>query len=186
MESIKQHSTALFLIGLLVIIKFALLPVLQWQENTIASNALLEKRLVKSAYAIANKEQMQSTLTKSSKQLSQLNKTVFNYQATNNFKLAQQKQLESLFEQHKVAITSIVWQAPVPLNQWQLNKFQIQLRVKGTVTAMQKIHAVLESQPQWIATEDYNFRVDKRRQNRLGKLSGRIALNYFVKMKNAN
>jgi len=182
-QQLNQHSKALLLITVLILMKFIVLPIIQWQETTLTTNTLLEKRLSKSAYAINNKIQMQQVLKQSTVKLSELEQLIYEYQLTNRFRLSQQKQLETLFEEYKIEITNLVWQAPVALTNWQISQHEVKLRIKGSLTNLQKLQAVLESKPQWLANNSFSYRLEKRRKNNLGNFSGRTSLTLYMKNK---
>ena len=71
-QQLQQHSNALLLISALIVVKFIVMPTVEWQDDTLVSNALLEKRLNKSAFAIDKKTQMHQMLPQSTNQLNQL------------------------------------------------------------------------------------------------------------------
>ena len=71
-QQLQQHSNALLLISALIVVKFIVMPTVEWQDDTLVSNALLEKRLNKSAFAIDKKTQMQQMLAQSTNQLKKI------------------------------------------------------------------------------------------------------------------
>ena len=180
MESLKKHSAALTFIAILIVLKFAVMPIYQWQQSTVANNALLDKRLTKSEFAIQNKQEMKAALTQLKKETDKIKEVVFSYQVTNKFQLAQQKRIESAFEDSKIQITNLSWQLPIQLHDWGLIQYEIKLRVNGEVIDMQKLQQNIESGDKWFDTSEFHFRLDKRRENRLGKASGRMSVKLYM------
>jgi len=183
MAALKQHALALSLIALLVLIKFVIIPTLAWQELTISSNQLLQQRLNKSSYALNNEIQMQSDLIEITAQLLKIKAILFNYQSKSRFQLTEQKKLESLFEQHNIEITRLAWKLELPLPQWQVVQHEIRFDIKGLVVDLQKLQATLDSRVQWYNNDDFNFKFDKRRGNKLGKVTGRMTIKLYMKEK---
>ena len=182
-QQLQQHSNALLLISALIVVKFIVMPTVEWQDDTLVSNALLEKRLNKSAFAIDKKTQMQQMLAQSTNQLKKIQQLTFDHQATNRFQLNQQKYFEALFEEFQIEITQLVWQAAIPRNQWLLTQYEVKLRIKGALVNLQKLQAALESQPQWFASNSFNYRLEKLRKNNLGKVTGRMSITMYMQQK---
>jgi len=183
MESIKQYALALSFIALLILVKFVVVPVYQWQQETISSNDSLELRLTKSSYALNNKDEMKAALAKTSEKLSKIKSVLFNYQTKSKFQLAQQKKLELLFERHNIDISKVTWQLAVPLPTWQIIRYEVRFDIQGQVADLQKLQVTLDSQSKWYNNDNFNFRLDTRRDNNLGKASGRLSLKLYMQEK---
>jgi hypothetical protein len=183
MESLKKHRLALVFIALLILTKWLIVPLYDWQQSTLASNNALAQRLAKSAYALENQQQTAATLAAQTKLLEQAENALFNYQAANSFQLAQQKVIEGIFATYQMDISRLAWQIPVPLTALPLTEYEMKLRFTGKATALSKLLSTLNSQNQWFTFDDFQFRFDKRRDKRLGEFDGRISIKMYMREK---
>jgi hypothetical protein len=183
MESLKKHRLALVFIALLILAKWLIVPLYDWQQSTLASNNALAQRLAKSAYALENQQQTAATLAAQTKLLEQAENALFNYQATNSFQLAQQRLIESIFATYDMQITQLAWQIPVPLTSLPLTEYEMKLRFTGRATALAKLLSTLNSQEQWFTFDNFQFRFDKRRVKRLGGFDGRMSIKLYMREK---
>jgi hypothetical protein len=183
MESLKKHYLSLIVIILLAAIKFAVIPLLNWQNEMILSNSLLTKKLFKSSQAIDNQDLYQLELSKIEQQLNQGEQLFFNYTPQSLFQLTQQKNIEQLFNQHNIKINGFRWKVPQTKKQWQLILNEVKISFKGTVIDLQQLQMSLESQKQWFDNYDFNYTLDVRHEKRLGKVSGRMSLKLYMREK---
>ena len=183
MESLKKHRLALGFIALLILIKWLIVPLYDWQQSTLQSNNTLAQRLAKSAYALKNQQQTAATLVAQTTLLEQAENALFNYQAANSFQLAQQKVIESIFATYQMQISHLDWQIPVPLTSLPLTEYELKLRFTGKASALAKLLSTLNSQDQWFTFDNFQFRFDKRRDKRLGEFDGRMSIKMYMREK---
>ena len=183
MGSLKKHRLALGFIALLIVIKWLIVPIYEWQQTTLASNNALVQRLAKSAYALENQGQTAATLATQTTLLEQAENALFTYQAVNSFQLAQQKTIEQFFVNYQMEISRLAWQIPVPLTTVALTEYEMKVRFTGKVTALAKLLSALNSQDKWLSFDDFQFRFDKRRDKRLGEFDGRMSIKMYMRDK---
>ncbi|MFT5755299.1 MAG: hypothetical protein ACI9LM_000006 [Alteromonadaceae bacterium] len=181
MDSIKKHYPALFVIALLICVKFVIVPLFDWQNEMITTNALLTKRLVKSSAVIDNQALFQSQLSKMDKQLEKGEQLFFANSPQSLFQLAQQKKLEQLFTQHNMTINGLRWKVPITKKNWRLILNEVRFTFKGSVADLQQLQMTLESQVQWYDNYNFNYTLDERHEKKLGQVSGRMSLKLYMR-----
>lgn len=180
MNELKQHALMLWLIALLVIIKFLLMPIFTWQAQLIADNTYLEKKQQKVANVLNsnnNGEQLAKQLTNT---LQQANKMFFPFQTAASFKLTQQKNLEALLSKYELKSQNIGWQVSSLLKKIAVTRYSMQVRFTGKATDVIDFIAALEAQQQRIEINDFNFNIKGQRKKSLGRINGRVTLYFYV------
>ena len=179
MESLKQYSLLLSVMAFLLLLKFAVVPLYEWQNEQLQRNMLLQKQLSKAKGAVESLESNQDSLMKTDMRLTMADQLVYPKTDNNAFQLVQQQRLEQLFGQHEIVIESLGWETPVSLPQWQLMQHEVFIRFKGRTDNMRKLHMALESQPQWQDLNWLNYRLRNQSATTLGRVSGGMRLRLY-------
>ncbi|WP_281556604.1 hypothetical protein [Thalassomonas sp. RHCl1] len=179
-QVIKQYGLLLSLLVFLLIVKFIIVPIYEWQQQTQATNALLSHRLQKSTFALDNRNEIARLVQNTQEQLIAAENLFFDYEDENAFQLNQQQWLEKQFELHNIAVSNIGWQTAVPLDSLGLSQHEVQVSFKGNAFDIQKIQVFFESQAKWIEFVDFNYRFGRRRGSKLSDISGRMSLRFHM------
>jgi len=178
MAELKQHAWLLSLVALLLIVKFIIVPIFDWQDMKLAKIILLEKKQAK----------IDNVLTKKSNNvnadldltLAQANKIFFSFQPSAAFKLEQQKMLESMLEKHKVKPINIGWKTSTFFEQLQITRYPLNVQFTGKTIDIIKFLTAIEAKENRIEIESLNLSIKGQRTNTLGRVNGSITLNFFM------
>ncbi|MBQ4849237.1 hypothetical protein [Pseudoalteromonas sp. MMG012] len=130
-KELEQHVLLVSIMLFLIVTKFLLVPVIEWQNSIIASNAILSKKL--------SKEQSVLKREKNNVELSQLldevlldaNKAVFPMAQEVTFKLDTQQLLEQKLTVGGLSLDRISWQPAIFFEDAKLRKYLIDAQVSG-------------------------------------------------------
>ena len=176
-----KQKQLLLIVLVLVIVKFAIVPVYEWQNLTISENNSSNLRLVKSNLVIEQLDKMQASVNSMQAKKNDLQTLFFQHKGSNAFQLEQQQWLEKIFESSELEVKNIGWSVPLPRKEWQLIQHGVQVNFSGNIINLIKVKRQIESQEKWIGISKFNFRFDKKRPERLQATSGRITLNFYMR-----
>jgi len=176
-----KHKQLLWLLFILITIKFIILPVYDWQNTIISDNNANYLRLAKSNLVIEQLEQVKASVNTMRARKMELETLFFEHKNPNTFQLEQQQWLEKIFEGNNLEVRNIGWSVPLPIQEWQLVQYGVQVSFSGNIINLIKVEELLESQEKWIDVSQFNFRFNKKRPERLQATSGRVTLNFYMR-----
>ncbi|NTS76912.1 hypothetical protein HR060_08515 [Catenovulum sp. SM1970] len=180
MAELKKYEGLLYVLLALLFLKFVYVPVIEWQDRLIAKNYLEQKKIIKSQFAIDNQALIVASLDKMQQKREVLTELLFDFKKDNVFQLEQQQWLEQVFEKHEVEISNLGWQASESIQRWNVIQHQVDIRFKGKVIDVKKIHLLINSQSKWVDLSEFNFRFSKKRKSNLGQITGRMTLYFYT------
>lgn len=176
-----SRTDLIIILGLLLCSKFIFVPIYEWQLQTMSENEFKLKKLNKSNFAINNLEQLSVDLINMQLKKDSLQPLLFDYTAENVFQLKQQQWLESLFSEKNITLTNVGWQVQVPINDWEMIQHQVKVSFSGNASDLQQLHALLESQSEWVEIIEFNHRFGRKRAEKLGEISGYMTLRFYMR-----
>lgn len=181
MKEIKEHKLLIVILFFLLAAKFIVVPVFSWQSESIEEISLLAKRINKSDSAVQNLPDIKLQLEVMDANLSILSQHFFAYEEENSFQLKQQKWLEQQLAANNLTVLNLGWQPLLPLKKWQLLKHEVQLHFSGETLDLQSFLLDLEMQQRWINNHNFNYRFEQFDDKKLGKMTGRITLRFYMR-----
>jgi len=185
MAELKEHAWLLALLTLLLVAKFIIVPIYQWQDTALSEINLLEKKQGKISKVLKGKDDTTKLKYDLEAALQQTDGLIFPFQADAKFKLNQQKMLESLLSKHNLTIQHVGWQVARSKDSLLLISYPIFIRFSGKTTDVVKFLAAIEMNPQRIGVEEFNFSFKRQSDKALGRINGSVTLMLFME-KEAN
>lgn len=179
METLKQKPYLITLLVLLVAMKFIVMPIIEWQNNKQVELQLSDKRLAKSQFAIANQDAIQPLIEKLQEQVQRTTVRLYPHQNENAFKLAQQKELETLVSDLGLKVNGIGWLNST-ITDNGIIQYQMQLNVSGDGVKIPQLFAAIEGGKHWIAVDDFNIAFRRQSKTNIGESNARMTLNYYM------
>jgi hypothetical protein len=180
-EKLSPYRYYLITVSILIVIKFVFMPIIQWQNSLLADIALLKNKSSKIELLLNNQhetEQLLSTYTAVLKPMAH----IFNEKRPeSDFKLAQQKWLESLMEKHGISIKNTSWQLVSTIESPKVKQFQLKVNFSGKTEDLRRIMQSLESQTPLVYVNDFLINIKKQSKTRLGSVSGSLTLHFYMK-----
>jgi len=180
MAELKQHSWLIVIVVMLVIAKFIVVPVINWQDTIIADINLLTKKQAKITRVLAQEDE-NTELDLKLKALLEVSDELFVVTKNeSSFKLEQQKMLETLLINHKLKSQNIGWQTPQLLTSLALTRYPIQLRFTGKTSDVIEFTALLENQKQLIEIDTFSYSFKGQNEKLLGQITASLILNLYA------
>jgi len=183
MGELKQHTLLLAFLALLLFAKFIIVPIYTWQDQQLADIGLLEKKQAKIS-AVLNAQNKVAQLNKElDTALKQTENLIFPYQKDANFKLNQQKMLETLLEQFNLTVQHVGWQVARSNKNALFISYPILIRFSGKTDQVVQFLAAAEMNTQRIEVNALNFTFKGQRKDALGRIKGSVTLMLFMEKK---
>ena len=183
MAELKEHAWLLALIALLLIAKFIIVPIYQWQDKQQAEISLLAKKQNKISKVLKEKDHTAKLNQVLDTVLKQAEGLISSYQEDAKFKLNQQKMLESLLSQFNLTTQHVGWQVDRTKDSPLFTSYPILIRFSGKTTDVIQFLAAIEINPQRIEVNDFNFSFKGQREKTLGRINGNVTLMLFMENK---
>jgi len=179
MNDLKKHAFLLSIIFVLIIMKFIVLPIFEWQDDKLSNIRLLEKKQIKVQQVLANQQEYIEANDNLFTIFNQVNSVFSHYKNESAFKLAQQKNIEKLLAEFNLKSQNIGWKGVSLVEQLQLQRFQVGIQFKGKSIDVINFIIALEKQPKWIDIIDFNFSIKGQKEGTIGRMDGRINMNMY-------
>ena len=180
MEELKKHSPFLALIVLLAVFKFVVIPVFDWQSDTLLKIKLLQKKQNKIDKLISNQKEVKTDNSKITKTVEKYNALFFPQQEESTFKLQKQKIIEELLTKHNITATNVGWEVAKEYANVLVKSYQLRIRFSGTTYDVIALMLALEMNAQLIGISDCNLAVRGQAENSAGFITGRFTLQLYV------
>ena len=180
MNELKKYQFELSIILVLAILKFLVVPVLQWQDQTVEQTQLLQTRLSKAKSLLASKEQLESRSSQITERLEQLKAHIYEPESAQQLKLSIQKQVERMLQNYDLDVSSLGWQNVIDLEQAPLTKVQLEYTFTGSGQDVIAYLLKLSSQPKWADYESLNVNVRRQKPGRLGRMTVRSRVAFYM------
>jgi len=176
MNELKKHSLLLGIVALLIIVKFIVLPVIEWQNTTVEANQGISKRLIKVKHILNNQTQSESMLARQSKK-NDMVKMLF-HEDTNpaSFKLKMQQIVEKMLKDNEISITNFGWKKQQNIEVINAEENEFQIRFKGKLVDVITLMSKLEIENHLFNITGFNFDVKRQNKENLGYVTGRITI----------
>lgn len=182
METFKQHPLLLTFLAVLVVLRFILVPVLEWQDSKIATINQLEKRVSKAERAIKTKEFNEQGLTDLLPYQKQVNELFYPTEPENTFKLARQQWLETLLAKHQVQSVNLGWQGSGEVKDLPLLKHKLELQFNANMVDFPAFQLALQDNPQLLEIDSLMLTLKGQRKEKLGRISGKMTMLFYQQL----
>jgi len=176
MAELKKHGLLLSFMAFLIVAKFIVVPIFDWQNIQFQSIKLLEKKQQKITTVLGSEHKTSEINASLIKINTQASKLFFPYQTESTFKLKQQQMFESLLAKKQVKIERIAWQVITEFDDLAVKRYQLQLSIKGNTNQIIELFLAFENNEKLIDIKDFNVSFKGQRENTLGQLSGNLTL----------
>ncbi len=186
-ELLNNKPLMLGVILFLAAIKFAVAPLLEWQESKVASIAKLQERLLKTERLLLNQDKMLSTIGTIEQEVIEYDALLFTTSDDEvQFRLGHQEAIEELFVKHGLSVSRTSWLTPVQKSGYE--EQMMEMTVTGSFKQLMKGLLVAESLKPKVALANYTLNVSRMRASsmRLGRVSGKITFAVWRKYKEEN
>lgn len=166
----------LVILGVLVIIRLVLFPIIEWQNEQVSEIADKQTRLMKVQALVAQQEQL--ALTKAEIEAKSGDSGTYFYQveAVEPFKLLLQKDIEKLFSDRDISITNFSWANETV---GDVIKVTANISFNGTLKNFIRLQSDTAQLEKIIKSKEWNIQVKRMNKNSLGRINGRMLIEAY-------
>ncbi|WP_462152148.1 hypothetical protein [Pseudoalteromonas xiamenensis] len=157
---IKERPALIFLLCLLVVARFIVVPTLDWQNAKLDSIARLSSQTVKYEQSISKREQYKQLLQQSKEQLSVAKSYIYESDSISAFQITQQRVIEKILIDLGFTIDAFSWEVAEQIGQSARYRMTAVLHVGSNAYGAVKLESVLDSQQKWIELNKFNYRIE--------------------------
>lgn len=176
----QRHSALVAVLGVILLIKFGFLPLLEWQESYRQELILEKKRITKAQRVLNNAEQFEQQFS----QLEQLHQAqqglLFSSQPDNQFQLSRQQQIEALLSSYDLRAERINWLAAINVASGQVRQYSVTISVEGKITDILRWHLAVEKQKPLIDIVGFDVRMQRQTDSSLGRGAGEYQFRFYA------
>jgi len=181
MNELKKHALLLSIVALLILVKFAVMPIMQWQDNAVVELRNLQKKLGKVSQVLGSEDKTGEVNQQVAEQLAAAQQLFFAHQSQSAFELAQQQYFEALTEKHNLRSRNFGWQNVSQRDDLALTRFQAAIRIDGKLKDIIALFVELETQTKRIEIVGFNISPKSQSEKSLGRVrSARITIALYV------
>lgn len=180
MAELKKHALLLSLMLLLIVAKFVIVPIYDWQDTKLAEIELLTKKKMKIEGILQQETSFKESYDKLVAEVTQGDNAFFPYQKEADFKLSQQKLLEGILKKYNIKPSNIGWQITTPLVEYELMSYQIRIQFSGKTIDVINFINELEFYKYRVEIDDFYISVASQKNNDLGKSNGWFIIKFYA------
>lgn len=177
MQLTNKHKVMLLVLIGLLIIRFVLFPIFEWQEKQISLIATKEQKLIKTNNIINRLPQITESLAQLKQSNNNLQTHYFNEKSLNAFKLQQQQRIETLFSQHQLKVTNFNWVVEVPGD--EITQIRAKVSFQGKAKNFAMLQLTIAQLPELLNLLQWDLYIKRMSDNSLGDAHGAIYLTTY-------
>ncbi|ODB36786.1 hypothetical protein BB427_01880 [Pseudoalteromonas sp. BMB] len=145
MDEIKNKRGLLSILAILLVLRFIIVPVFDWQEQRTAEIKQIEARLEKSSLIVKNQQSLDTAKEELGKRSDTLK--LFIYPAANeaDFRFQVQKELNEVISRHQLEVKNIGWLTRLEIESAALTRHQVRISVSGKTVNLQALLMEIDS-----------------------------------------
>ncbi|REL34891.1 hypothetical protein [Thalassotalea euphylliae] len=167
----------IMLLALLLVAKFILVPIIEWQDELIADTSVKKRQALKAERLLSIETELKQTIENLDEQVAKLNTHVPKVDE-DNFKINTQKSLVGIFNSHKIKIERAAWL--VPPDRGNMYPVTIQLSLSGRMSDFLASHYDIEANFPAAKIEELRININRHLEKSMGTFKGRISLKFFI------
>jgi len=180
MAELKQYKFLLSLVAVLLLAKFVIVPIYDWQDEKQQNISRLSKKLTKIDSVLSGQSSNHALLDKLRSNTAIASKLFYVFSPEAQFKISQQKHIESMLEKYEIRVSNFGWQPVNKLEQLNALNYQAKLRFTGKTVNLIKAMTFLESQTPYHEISEFNYKIKRQTANNLGTMDARVTLSFYM------
>jgi len=179
MQAFKQYQVQLSFIALLVIIKFVIIPVFDWQDEQLIEIQLLQKKISRIDGVLENRGEIEQYRNQLEKLLADTDDVFLTSGNVATFQLEQQQWLEDKIKLHGLDVSNIGWSPQQTQAKFNVTAHNVQLNVDGKTIQIMSFLQDIQAQKNYIAIQAFSFNFKRQEKLNLGSASVRLNLVFY-------
>jgi len=183
-EELKKYQLSLLAIGTLVLMRFIIVPIIEWQNTQLDEIELLQGQQSRVDNVLAKSQQIE-TLGVNVASILEESRTLF--LASNDaasFQLERQQWVEDTTGLFNLNIVNVGWNPDLAVPDLKLVGHLMLLNIEGNTVDTIRFIQELQAQLSFIEIQSFSFRISRVKENVLGKSRTRLSLVFYRKADN--
>lgn len=183
MADFKKHALALYFIGILILLKFIFVPLMDWQDVKIAEQQLEQRKLNKTLALLKNESTITSQLNNLDSLLNEVSPLFYKWQNEPEFKREEQQRIETQLSKYDLKSKRIGWKESFPSEGSSILKYTIEYSFEGSGYQVLNYLIDLKASKHLVDTPQLNFSFRGQKAGSLGIISIFMSRNYYMRLK---
>ncbi|ABV37626.1 hypothetical protein Ssed_3022 [Shewanella sediminis HAW-EB3] len=161
-------------LAVLFLLKFIVVPVIEWQDEAVLETKNLQSKIDKSQSHIKDlpnlvkyKDQLEVSLTKAKE-------TIERYNDASRYQISKQRQFEALFKEHQLTMSSSNWRDVVKTDNG--STFQLQVQFNGMLSDFIAFHLQVNAMGPSVVIGNLGLNIRGQSQASLGYMTGNMVI----------
>lgn len=176
-EKLLSRNSLIFILVALIALRFAVLPVLDWQQSKISEIQSKQIKLGKTNELVISHGEYQHLAVKFKAEKSKL--APLFYRDSNNTRLQIQRDIEQIFSDHDVPIERFNW----VLDQREgsgLRKLRVLVGFNGQLIAVMRVLLDISKHGKVARQVEWRQNLSNKRETGVGQSRGHVTLEFFA------
>lgn len=180
MEELKNNSLAISLMIILTIIKFIVVPVMDWQNIKISEINLQARKLEKAENLLVHGEELLKTRQNLKLRVLTLKENFYEKQNQNVLQRKIQQTVEQELKALDLKVNTIGWQSKSIVDNTDLTQLRLEYRVEGKTVNVLKYLLNVNMKKNAPDVSILNLLFKTRAKGELGSVSAHIGLSFYM------
>ncbi|MBQ4860836.1 hypothetical protein J8L98_03885 [Pseudoalteromonas sp. MMG013] len=178
-QQFKKYKLLLLVTLLLVVIKFIIVPIFNWQSVQISKAESQQLRLIKANSIIAQKESFILAADSARESLRQYKDALFDSEKINGFKIDKQKEISSYLKENNLTLLNIGWQPELQFLNAQLHREQVRLNIGGETHRVAQFIYFIENHSKLVSVEQLSFNIRGLTTDESGTAEASLLISFY-------
>ena len=178
-QQFKKYKLLLLITLLLIVIKFIIVPIFNWQSVQISKAESQQLRLIKANSIIAQKESFTLAADSASESLRQYEDALFDSEEINGFKIDKQKEISRYLKENNLTLLNIGWQPELQFLNAQLHREQVRLNIGGETHNVAQFIYFIENHSKLVSVEQLSFNIRGLTPDESGTAEASLLISFY-------
>lgn len=178
MQPQNKRKLMLSVLAVLLIVRFVVVPIFDWQQQQIAQIASQSKKLAKVNRVIDRLPQISQALQNLQQSNQALQSHYYKSASLQAFKLQGQQQIERLFKVHNLQVKNFNWVTDIP---GTITQLRARISFSGKTKDLAMLQLALARQTKLLDIGQWTLRIKRMNDHSLGDVTGNFLLTaYYI------
>lgn len=173
MELEDKRKLMLGVLAVLLIARFVLVPIFDWQQAQISTIEAKQQRLVKANAVVNRLPQLELALAQLQESNQVQQARYFKQSSLNAFKLQLQQQIETLFADYDMKISNFSWVVEIP---GQITEARAKIAFEGSTANFARLQLAIAQSPKLLNIAQWSLHIKRMSSQSLGQARGSLLL----------
>jgi hypothetical protein len=184
LEELKKYQLSLWVIGILILMRFIIIPIIEWQNEQLVEIKLLQGQQSRIDNVLANSQQIENLDIELSSILEQSSTLFLTSTDSASFQLERQQWVEDTTKLFNLNIVNVGWSPALTVPDIKLVGHVMLLNTEGNTVDTIRFIQALQAQLNFIEIQTFGFRISQIKDSVLGKSRTKLNLVFYRKVEN--